>query len=512
MSKLNDLIPLSSAGHSGCWHNLFDSGIVSYESTNDSTAPCRGLELDFKQLVRLSAVEYPVLVDSGLILMGYSTALIPVELSEDGKVMWHLEVAKDDFQLQVSDLKATKKQWLQESRFEILQGKTAVLGWCSEAEVLLGTDRLKPTVTLSDSIPKPVSWRWGGANLQLVAQSASPLALGGQLGFSFDRCINTLQFSPSKNYLNCLSNSARERIVLYDVMAKRAWLVSLVSVFHHMLLSWSEQVHERFRKSSPPTASPGPDCGLASQDALRDQGGLILDSSGDDVTTVRDLIMGFSINMAKAALQAPKGSKIYGYEFMDIAMESPKSELKKMKLKKEGLGWIPLLDEIKCLFCSNLGDAIMVKRSPSLSSPCNSLIEGYDLMAASIQSINTLSKRYGDKTNGSSRRLSQTHFWRLVGSPFQDCQHDKQVSCWNHPEALGEILQEIKSRQPSGHSSETFGEPAVNGALVFGGQARSIPFFHRAQSAEKHVKVKSWLKALDGEMSQKSKSPELGLI
>jgi hypothetical protein len=38
---------------------------------------------------------------------------------------------------------------------------------------------------LSDASPKPVSWRWGGANLQLVPQSASHLALGGQVGLTF---------------------------------------------------------------------------------------------------------------------------------------------------------------------------------------------------------------------------------------------------------------------------------------------------------------------------------------
>ncbi|CAG8015789.1 unnamed protein product [Penicillium salamii] len=337
-SQLKSLAPFDHVGGAECWQNLFDSGVIAFQLPDDEIVPCRGLELEFKRLVGLAAVEYPVLVESGLILMGYSTALIPVETTEDGKIMWHLEVAADDFQLQISDLKATKKQWLRDTSFEYLQSKTAVLGWCSEAEVLLGTDRLKPTVRLSDSSTKPVSWRWGGANLQIVAQSASPLALGGQLGLTFDRCVNTIHFNPSKNYLNCLLGSARQEIVLYDVESKRAWLVSLLSVFHHMLLTWSEQVPEAFRKTSPPLALPGSDCGRASLDALRDQGALVLDSSGDDVTTVRDLVMGFSVNLSKAALQAPSRSKIYGYEFMDIALDSPASELKKTKLKKEELG------------------------------------------------------------------------------------------------------------------------------------------------------------------------------
>jgi hypothetical protein len=62
-------------------------------------------------------------------------------------------------------------------------------------------------------------------------------------------------------------------------------------------------------------------------------------------------------------------------------------------------------------------------------------------MAASIHSIESLSKRYGDKAYGSFCPLSQTHFWRLAGSPSQGCQHGhNEESCWNRPEARGEIL------------------------------------------------------------------------
>jgi hypothetical protein len=488
LSSLGELFPFRESPDnthtSQCWCQLFDSGVVASDPSIDSRIHCRGLELDFKNLLRISAVEYPVLVESGIILMGYSTALIPIELTKDGKIMWHLEVAKDDFQLQICNIEATKKKWLRDTRLDYLQSQTAVLGWCSDAEVLLGTSRLNLNVTLSDAKSKPISWRWGGANLQLVAQSASPLALGGQLGFTFDRYINTLRFNPSDNYLKCLSNSARQHIVLYDVTAKRAWLVSLLSVLHHMLLVWSDRNHEGFKKASPPTATPGPDCGLASLNALRDQGGLVLDSCGADMTTLRDLIMGFSVNMSKAALHSPKGSKIYGYEFLDIVTESPDSQLKKAKLEKQGLGWISLLNEIKCLFCSNLGDVIIGKRSNLALSPCNILIEGYDLMAVSVHSIKTLSEKYGGKTHGSICRLSQTHFWNLAGSPFRSCQHThNDGSCWNRPELLGEILQEIKN-QPPEHPNPQNGASFTTGALVFGGQARSRTFFLRAQSAE----------------------------
>jgi len=138
--------------------------------------------------------------------------------------------------------------------------------------------------------------------------------------------------------------------------------------------------------------------------------------------------------------------------------------------------------------CSDLSDAIIGKRSPLPLPPCNTLAKGYHLMATSIHSIENLSTRYGGKAHGSSCRLTQTYFWRLAGSPFQHCQHGhNQVSCWNRLEVLGEILQEIKSRQPPGQSNENLGESFMNGALVFGAQTRSKTFFNRVQLAETHT-------------------------
>jgi hypothetical protein len=124
---------------------------------------------------------------------------------------------------------------------DYLQSSTAVPGWCSEAEVLLETDRLKPNVTLSDANPQTCQLAAGWSESQLVAQSVSPLALGGQLKFTFVRCINTIQFSPSNAYLIYFLNSARQHIVLCVVKAKGACLVSSLSTLHRILLVWSKE-------------------------------------------------------------------------------------------------------------------------------------------------------------------------------------------------------------------------------------------------------------------------------
>jgi hypothetical protein len=94
-----------------------------------------GLVLSFPDLIQLTAVEYPVSVDSGVVLMGYSTALIPVRRKDVQTIEWHVEVAPHDNQLRTSELVATKGLWMQTQDMNELQSERNLLGWCPNAEV-----------------------------------------------------------------------------------------------------------------------------------------------------------------------------------------------------------------------------------------------------------------------------------------------------------------------------------------------------------------------------------------
>lgn len=471
---LPDLLPLQESNEDNeCWRSLFDSAVVVLEPSFKKYQPSRGLELDFNVMLQLAAVEYPVMVDSGLVLIGYTTALIPIKLTEDNMILWHIEVAEKDSQIKVSALIATRQTWLRAENLEFLQSKRALLGWCSKATVLLGTDHLSPKVAWSDARVQQTTWHWRGANLQFVAQSAAPIQIGGQAGLSFDRSVNTLRFNPSQNYLRLLRSSMVEQIVLYDVSAGRAWLVPLLSVLHHMLLVYSSKIEEKPPDSLAPLANPTSDGASASLEALRDKGGVVLEASGEDKLTIRELIMGFSVNLSRVSPQKPRQSMIYGYEFMDIVMNPPKSELKKSRIEGNGSAWASLLSDVNCLLCSDLGDVIIGNRSCSMMSPCNRLPQGFDLMAASMHSIERLSMKHGSSDQGKRHILTNTHYLLLTGDPFQQCRHDGNSNCcWSHPR----FLQEIQSRQSSDRSAARSYATCLNGALVFGGGTRTGRF------------------------------------
>ncbi|GKZ37639.1 hypothetical protein AbraIFM66950_009288 [Aspergillus brasiliensis] len=253
--KMRDDVVLSAT----CWSKLFHSAVVTVMP--DQKPPASGLlKLSFEALLQLAAVEYPVQIDTGLVLMGYSTALVPVELGSKGQVIWHVEIATDDKQLQKHGLQATRGPWLQRLSLEELHTTEALLGWCASAQVRLGSDSLDPHVTWSDAKVKSTTWRWRGANLQLLAQSASPIQIGAQAGFSWERVINTVRFTPGGNYTRCLANSRHEPAILYDVNSQRAWLVTLTSIYHHMLLAYHSMISQSGDQKPVPvnTSSDGP--------------------------------------------------------------------------------------------------------------------------------------------------------------------------------------------------------------------------------------------------------------
>lgn len=463
--------------HAGlaCWFPLFDGKIV-VAFPSEKVSADQQLKLSFGALIQLAAVEYPVMIDSGLVLMGYSTALVPIEINNDGQILWHLEISAGNQQLRVSELQATKGSWLQKQTLEELQTSEALLGWCTSANNQLGTESLKAAdVKWSNAGVKHTNWHWKGANLQLLAQSASPLQIGGQLGFTFERNFNTVRFTPGRNYTRCLLNSKLESVVLYDVATQRAWLVPLICAYHHMLLIYhGKQFPLRESSQQPiPVVTPSPDGALCSFKALNSSGSVVVQGEKEDALTIRDLIMGFSINFSKTNIQAPKRSHIYGYELLDLVMSSSRSELKTITVDRQALAWAPLLKEVPCLFCTGLGEAIVGMRSNKKDSPCNFLPSGQNLLASQLHTIQTLCDKLGSSFTSVSGQVTQTH--ALVfqqGQQFNQCDHGSEggSSCWDHPETFVLKLQRLR-REKDGKTSTTCINGVVSpatGAVILG--------------------------------------------
>ncbi|KAI9375351.1 hypothetical protein BJX61DRAFT_531672 [Aspergillus egyptiacus] len=424
-----------------CWPNLFTKAVIVVMPGEGLYV--RGLlKVSFTSFLRLSAVEYPVMIDSGLILMGYSTALIPVDTDSSHRIIWHLETFDEKRQIRKTELRAIHGRWLQRTTLEELQSEEALLGWCTVAQVQLGTDSLNANVKWSNAEIKPTTWRWKGANLQFLAQSGAPVQVGGLLGFAWERFSNTVH--------------RNEEVILYNVATRRAWLVPLLCIYHHMLLIYQSVMFPAGSQGRIPTSSI-PSL-TSSLDTLRDAGGTVIEGTGSDALTVRDL--------------PPNGSRIYGYELLDLVVGSPRSDLKEISMKREGLGWAPLLDEVPCLFCADLGDAIVGARSTEPNAPCSYLPAGRDLLASTVDRVLALRyKRGGPLTTLGS--ITRNHVLDQEGDPFAPCDHGAGTSsCWDGQESIIQrlILKKDKKTAAEPACSRLF--PRGLGAVVLGDERR----------------------------------------
>lgn len=153
------------------------------------------------------------------------------------------------------------------------------------------------------------------------------------------------------------------------------------------------------------------------------------------------------MNFSNTDVRPYKRSHIYGYELLDLVVESPCSELKTTTVKRQGLGWAPLLIEVPCLFCTGLGEAIIGMRSSKQDSPCSSLPQGKDILASQLETLQTLCNKQGSTFTSVSGKVTQTH--ALVfqqGQLFTQCDHSMggASSCWDRPEEFVQKLQKLQ--------------------------------------------------------------------
>ncbi|KAK2753560.1 hypothetical protein FQN54_007337 [Arachnomyces sp. PD_36] len=465
---LQNLLPLRA--DTVCWHALMKSAVIAVE-------PCTRLlehswlQLDFNMMVQLSTVEHAVKVGSGLILMGYSTVLVPIKMFDEDTIVWHLEVCSHDSQFKIAEVEAIRSTWLKTLDFTLLKSKKAKLGWRPEAAVLLGTERLQPTVRWSKGKTKRITWTWKGVNIQAITSSAAPVQIGLQGGATFERTPNLLRFDLCSNYLRLLNSSSREVVVIYDLGTKRAWLVSLLSIFHHMAITYCQDIPSKCQIQKIPFAQPQADGGKGSLEALRASGGILIEREDEDSLSLRQLIMGLSVNFAKTSTHKPCNNEIYGYEFMDIVWNSPMADLKKIRIERQGLTWAPLLQHIPCLFCSNLGDAIVGSDDITNASLCNNLVPGRDLMAASLWCMHNISERQGGSAAESEYRFPGGYWWKATGNVFQKCRADT-CDCWRNMTFVQQIHAN-RSKRWLASDNTTPSQVFVDGVVVFGSNRRS---------------------------------------
>ncbi|KAI9667782.1 MAG: hypothetical protein M1821_000601 [Bathelium mastoideum] len=476
-----------------CWEYLFESCYIVEDNQLEQSKRVlgKGLKMPFDLMVTLAGTGYQVDVAGGIILTGYSTALIPTHL-EDEYAQFHLVVDN----LEVNQRKQINPFLLSEvprelvTDLKIFATLPCFLGWCESAQIKLGSrDLLESTlpeanITYSNSKQRGKVLQFTGINAGLQAASAAPLQAGGNLALNYSVASLRLRFGAEAEYLAMILRASQEIVLICDVAKNRSWLLPKLSLLLHMAHIW----HKKYVQNSCHSPDPIPFVSPHDEEidvvlALKSHGGIPVIEQGDDSFKLRTLMLGLNINLQDSLplleLQQSKGDNLFGFEVMDVVTEPPRGcNPRKVKIGSSH-SWVALANNADAvLTCANLGEAIAPKFCATRPNPkCNYLKANKGYLAAHVSVLCLLADRTG-KDHGLLLEdpgipIPDDHrYLSITGNPFAVCNHgiNDAQNCWERKDMLQKLTSQrsfaaIFGTQLPVHPQNL----CVKGALVFGG-------------------------------------------
>ncbi|ERF71420.1 hypothetical protein EPUS_08689 [Endocarpon pusillum Z07020] len=227
-----------------CWTEMFNYACIAHSPSERYLhhPGIEGLKIEFNLLLELAAVDREILTKDGVLLFGFDTALIPLEPPESR--LWHFLLTKGR---QITPGRV--KRNFVGSRFrgevgpEYRNGYVHV-GWCVTPVVTIGTVE-------SDTTPADhISMSSGVLTVKKLEESAERASsndvsffarlglLGSSAGVSggrkwekkFKQATVITRRTRKGNFERVLDSATATPCILWDETARRAWLVSAVSV------------------------------------------------------------------------------------------------------------------------------------------------------------------------------------------------------------------------------------------------------------------------------------------
>jgi hypothetical protein len=460
-----------------CWEELFQSCTLVLSNLKPRIGFGKGMEMSFDLMLSLAAAEFQLVVDGGVVFIGYRTILFPTALYGDC-AQFHLLTASEG---QINPYMQKYGSRILTEDATQFEKKRCFLGWCTNAQVNLGTKNLPISIKSSRGGDKETSIKLDGYAAVMQAGASAPLAANLSLQSSYKCFSHRLRFTPASNYTQLLQDTAREVTLVYDSDERRGWLVPKLSLLLHMTQAYA--AYRDYPSGQVPFVEPHADAAELVT-PLESLGGTPVSGFGEDVIQFRQLMLGLNTNL----LEIPRltkesgGRKLYGFELMDIIAKPGRGScMKKLTLELAGKAWIEIANAVDAVVvCAQLGDAITAAdEARTQSEQCRKVPRGRDYLAATISCLKKLVERRGGALDGELStqllQISRGSFWGLSRNPFSACDHRScPGECWKS----ADMFQRLTSPPPILlNPQRIFGkaQPAstaipipVSGAVVFG--------------------------------------------
>lgn len=411
--KHQDLHPAEDA----CWFPFFENALIAYGFPIPERQAEVGLEIPIDILAALAGVKHAVQHEDVILLKGFSFMLVPTGKVQD-IVQWHLVRDNDEskclsYEEPLSYEQAMtlceREPLLRETDLDSVRKMRAIVGWCSSARLLLGSECIDyRRIGYTDAQEAWSRVKITGATLGLshFATAQVNVIFGGKDGKFHWQGSN----GP---YNETVSRADDARVLLYDKPEKRAWLVPASDAILHIAQA---RLRTGFlgmtdKKMDNQTAYPtdreselfhGETSQYTAREALLENPERILLSSDNyrfkdlflDIWDVLDCLMAQkSSKSSDSGIDLRSRGKIYGFEFNDVARKRFPISLKSCSIETTSGGWTDLVRDIGALTILATGLEDLIKPSRDCLNLCHrwcSLPKGKDYLAVTVKLLKDL--------------------------------------------------------------------------------------------------------------------------
>lgn len=447
-------------------------------------------------MVRLAAVQNYCCVEGGSFLLGFYTALIPIEVNEENNsIQWHFEcIESKERTLRPEDLNLLDRKWAKLEP-ENIQAKTCFVGWYDQANIMLGTKRLFDH--------QGQMRRSRGLRIKEKEYQYKGFEGGGQLSFSpgnvglvlkgtfHAELVNVgTRFDPSNDYLLCLHDEKMKVCLAIDNGSKQAWLLPLLSVMLYLCHCYYQKHFSNGKPSKIPFAKPAPNGVEAVMEAIETIGERnIQPNENGHPCLFHQLFHWLLVKLKAPRPPEATGSRIFATELMDV-LEAQPTFPKEIGTHHDQHSWDDLVPFAKLVevvaVCENMGHAIEPDTSQHCccEHSCQRVPEHRGYLTAPVSVLNALVGRGkgtfepNDIVTEGKSEITPGMWWIPDSDPWHSAGNTEARCCriWTSPSITPKVLQRtwtfsgriLRAMKNGSHHMKVIRQIPPDGAVIFG--------------------------------------------
>lgn len=456
-----------------CWLPMFCGASIAHGFPIPERGEETGLEIPLNLVAGIARIQHAVEYEGGVVMKGFSTIFVPTKRTGN-RVQWHLISSSDaDIRLSYQEglRRCNSRLSTKELSFAELSKCRAIVGWCTSATSLLGSDSANyENIDYSgaEDADTPLKFAGGTLGFQQFGVAQLDFSLGAKDGKS--------HFQRSGLFQRIVSAAGRTPVVLFDTLERRAWLVPASNVMLHIAQHrhWLEPFEVNGKRIN--LLAESTDSSSAKEVLLKNAA---MNLSEYEKYTFKDLILNiwsvleFLIDQNVIRERATPGASvkgtlresISGFEFKAVVEERSPFRQKQVMIRKTCGGWPMLARDIDALvlFANGFEDLIRPRKDDT-KDLCNlwrSVPKWKDYLATSINTVKDLYDVAGSRLDRKYLTSTRLQWDRGNSVVFEACRTPGAYRCRCNR------LQQIVPKSAIGTIVPP-GQLVDDGAVIFG--------------------------------------------